>query len=54
MDSIFLNSGIVKHLHRLLLNFLDRTGLKTIDKYVALSVFSIYYKWKYIQKVMQE
>ena len=46
MDSIFMNSRIVKHPHRLLLNFLDKTSLKTIDKYVALSVLSIYYTWK--------
>ena len=46
MDSIFMNSGIVKHPHRLLLNFLDKTSLKTIDKCVALSVLSTYYTGK--------
>ena len=30
MDSIFMNSRIVKHPHRLLLNFLDKTSLKQL------------------------
>ena len=32
--------------HRLLLNLLDKRNLKGIDKYVALSNFSICYIWK--------
>ena len=36
--------------HRLLLNLSDKTNLKKIDKYVALSNVSIYYTWKNIRK----
>ena len=34
----------------LLLNLTDKTDLKTKDKYIALSSFSIYYTWKNMKK----
>ena len=36
--------------HRLLLNLLDKTNLKSIDKYVDLSNLSFYCSWKNIKK----
>ena len=48
MDTIFTNSGNSKTSdpHRLLLNLSDKVNLKTSDKYVSLSCFSIYYTWE--------
>ena len=45
MDAIFMNSEKSKTSdpHRLLLDPSDKTNLKRIDKYVALSNISIYY-----------
>ena len=52
MDAIFMNSENSKTSdpHRLLLNPSDKTNLKRIDKYVALSNISIYYAQKNIKK----
>ena len=36
--------------HRLILNLSDKLDLKKSDKYVALSILSIYYTWKNIKK----
>ena len=36
--------------HTLLLNLTDKTVLKRKDKYIALSILSIYYTWKNIKK----
>ena len=43
--NIFMNSK-----NRLLINFSDKTNLKRIDKYVALSNLSIHFTWKNIKK----
>ena len=51
MNTIFMNfknSGISDP-HRLLVNLADKINLKKSDKYIALSNFSIYYTWKYIE-----
>ena len=50
MNTIFMNSENSKTSdpHRLLLNILDK--IKSKNKYVALSNFSIYYTWKNIEK----
>ena len=37
--------------HRLVHNLSDKINLKRSDKYVALSNFSVYYKWKGIKKL---
>ena len=37
--------------HRLVHNLSDKINLKRSDKYVALSNFSVYYKWKDIKKL---
>ena len=37
-------------LHRLILNLSDKTDLERSDKYVALSILSMYYTWKNIKK----
>ena len=39
--------------HRLLLNLSDKINLKRSDKYVALSILSMYYTWENIKKVIQ-
>ena len=46
MDIIFMNSenSRTTYPHRLLLNLLDKINLKRNEKYVALSVLSIYYR----------
>ena len=36
--------------HRLLLSLSDKINIKTSSKYVALSKFSIYYRWKNIEQ----
>ena len=45
MDAKFMNSGNSKTSdpHILLLNLSDKMNIKIIDKYVALSNFSIFY-----------
>ena len=50
MNTIFMNSKNSKTSdpHGLLLNLTDKINLKRSDKYVALSILSIYYTWKYI------
>ena len=37
-------------LHRQLLNLTDKINLNRSDKYVALSILSIYYTWKNFKK----
>ena len=56
MDTIFMNSekNKMSDPHRLVHNLSDKINLKRSDKYVALSNFSIYYKWKDIKKVIQQ
>ena len=51
MDTISINSENSKTSdpHTLLLNPADKTILKRMDKYVALSNLSIYYKFKNIK-----
>ena len=51
MDTISINSENSKtpDPHTLLLNPADKTILKRMDKYVALSNLSIYYKFKNIK-----
>ena len=51
MDTIFMNSENSKtsDTHRLLLNLSDKINLKS-DKYIALSILSIYYMWKNIKR----
>ena len=51
MDTISINSENSKTSdpHTLLLNPADKTVLKRMDKYVALSNLSIYYKFKNIK-----
>ena len=51
MDTISINSENSKTSdpHTLLLNPADKTILKRVDKYVALSNLSIYYKFKNIK-----
>ena len=53
MVTMFKNSKISKtsDSHRLLLNLSDKMDLKRSDKYVALSILSIYYTWKNIKKL---
>ena len=50
MNTIFMNSKNSKtsDIHRLLCNLSDKINLKRSDKYVALSIISIYYTWKHI------
>ena len=50
MNTIFMNSKNSKTSdpHRLSHNLTDKINLKRSDKYVALSILSIYYTWKYI------
>ena len=50
MNTIFMNSKNSKTSdpHRLLCNLSDKINLKRSDKYVALSIISIYYTWKHI------
>ena len=52
MNTIFMNLKYCKIFdpHRLLLNLTDKINLKRIDKYVALSNFSIYLTWKNVKK----
>ena len=52
MNTIFMNLKYSKIFdpHRLLLNLTDKINLKRIDKYVALSNFSIYLTWKNVKK----
>ena len=49
MDTIFMNSKIVKYLI-LLLNLTDKKHLRGKDKYISLSNISIYYTWRNIKK----
>ena len=51
MDSIFMNSEKSKTSdpHRLLLNLTNKIDLRRKDKYVALSILSIYYAQKDIK-----
>ena len=53
MDTIFMNSekNKMSDPHRLVYNLSDKINLKRSDKYVALSNFSFYYKWKDIKKL---
>ena len=46
-----MNSGNSKKFdhHRLLLNLSDKINLKRSDKYVALSILSIFFTWKSIK-----
>ena len=37
-------------LNRIILDLTDKTNLKRIDKYVALSNLSIYYTWQHTKK----
>ena len=48
MDTIFMNSEPDRR--RLLLNLSDKINLKRKDKYIALSILSLYYTWKNIKK----
>ena len=52
MNTIFTNSKNSKtsDLHRLLLNLIDKTHLRSKDKYIAVSNLSIYYIWKKVKK----
>ena len=52
MDTIFMNyeNSKTSGPRRLLLNLTDKTNLKRIDKYVALTNLSIYYTLKNIKK----
>ena len=43
-------NGKTSDYHRLQLSLSDTINLKRIDKYVALSNFSIYYTWKNVKK----
>ena len=54
MNNIFMNSDNSKTSdpHRLLLHLTDKIDLRIIDKYIALSNLSIFYKWKKIKKVI--
>ena len=56
MNTLFMNSKDSKTTdpHRLLLNLTDEINLKGSDKYVALSNYSIYYRWKKYKKVIQK
>ena len=53
MDTIFMNSekNKMSDPHRLVHNLSDIINLKRSDKYVVLSNFSFYYKWKDIKKL---
>ena len=48
MNTVFMNSknGETSDHHRLLLNLMDKIGLRWKDKNIALSNLSIYYTWK--------
>ena len=51
MDTIYYiyinsNNSKASDPHKLLLNLTDKINLKRIDKYVALSHFSICYTWR--------
>ena len=48
MDAIFMNceNSKTSDSHRLLLIFSNKINLKSKDKYIALSIISIYYTWK--------
>ena len=52
ISTIFMNfkNSKTSDPHRLLLNVTDKTDLRRKDKYIALSILSIYYTWKYIKK----
>ena len=52
MDTIFINSGNSKTYdpYRLILNLSGKINLKRSEKYVALSHYSIYCRWKSIKK----
>ena len=52
MDIIFLNSGNIKTSdpHRPLINLTDKINFKKSNKYIALSIPSMYYTWKNIKK----
>ena len=51
MDTICINSknSRTSDLHSLILNLSDEINLKTRDKYVALSILSIYCTWKNVR-----
>ena len=53
MNTIVMNSknSKISDPHRLLLNLIDKIGLRRKDKYIALSNLSIYYTWKNTKKV---
>ena len=55
MNTMFINSGngktsdqtLLKYQHpNILLNITDKIDLRRKDKYIALSSFSIHYRWK--------
>ena len=52
ISTIFMNfkNSKTSDPHRLLLDVTDKTDLRRKDKYIALSILSIYYTWKYIKK----
>ena len=52
MDALFTSSenSKITFSERLVLNLAVKTDLKRVDKYVALSNLSMYYKWKNIKK----
>ena len=52
ISTIFMNfkNSKTSDPHRPLLNVTDKTDLRRKDKYIALSILSIYYTWKYIKK----
>ena len=53
MNTIVMNSknSKISDPHRLLLNLIDKIGLRRKDKYIALSNLSIYYTWKNTKKM---
>ena len=52
MDTRFMNSknSATSDTHRLLLDLTDKANLKSSNKYVPLSNFTIYYTWKNMKK----
>ena len=52
MDIRFMNSknSATSDTHRLLLDLTDKANLKSSNKYVPLSNFTIYYTWKNMKK----